>query len=66
MPTHTELRDKKVALFATWLPRGTYQYTYQMRASVPGRFLTLPAIAYQMYFPEVWGRSDGGAFTITR
>ncbi len=66
VPTHTELRDEKVALFATWLPRGTYQYTYQMRASVPGRFLTLPATAYQMYFPEVWGRSDGGAFTITK
>jgi uncharacterized protein YfaS (alpha-2-macroglobulin family) len=63
-PTHSELRDEKVALFADWLPRGTYQYTYQMRASVPGRFLTLPSTAYEMYYPEVWGRSDGGAFTI--
>ncbi|MCS7221487.1 MAG: Ig-like domain-containing protein [Anaerolineae bacterium] len=66
VPTHTELRDEKVVLFATWLPRGTYRYTYQIRASLPGRYLTLPATAYQMYFPEVWGRSAGGVFTIVR
>ncbi|HEY66563.1 MAG TPA: hypothetical protein G4O02_18595, partial [Caldilineae bacterium] len=66
IPSHTELRDEKVALFATRLPRGTYQYTYQMRASLPGRYLVLPTTAYEMYFPEVWGRSAGGVFTITQ
>jgi uncharacterized protein YfaS (alpha-2-macroglobulin family) len=64
--THSEARDEKVALFADYVPRGTYQYTYLIRASVPGTFLTMPALAYEMYFPEVWGRSDGGTFTIER
>ena len=27
-------------------------------------FLTQPTVAYEMYFPEVWGRSDGGSFAI--
>jgi hypothetical protein len=54
----------KVALFAQYLPRGTYEYTYLMRASVPGEFLTMPSTAYEMYFPEVFGRSDGGKFTV--
>jgi hypothetical protein len=63
-PTATDLRDEKVALFATELPAGTYEYTYQMRASLPGQFQVLPAVAYQMYFPEVWGRSAGGEFVI--
>ena len=62
--THSEARDEKVALFADYVPRGTYEYTYLMRASVPGTFLTMPALAYEMYFPEVWGRSNGGKFTI--
>jgi uncharacterized protein YfaS (alpha-2-macroglobulin family) len=62
--SHTDLRDEKVALFATYLPRGTYEYTYLMRASVPGAFKTLPAVAYEMYFPEVFGRSDGALFTV--
>ena len=62
--SHSELRDEKVALFAQYLPRGTYEYTYLMRASVPGEFHTLPATAYEMYFPEVFGRSDGGKFVV--
>ncbi len=60
----TELRDEKVAIFATYLSKGTYEYTYLIRASVPGRFLTMPTNAYEMYFPEVFGRSDGGVFTV--
>ncbi len=63
--TESELRDEKVALFATYLGKGTYEYTYLIRASVPGRFLTMPTQAYEMYFPEVFGRSDGLVFTIT-
>lgn len=63
--SHTEMRDEKVVLFATYLPKGTYEYTYLMRASVPGEFLVMPAYAYEMYFPEVFGRSDGGKFTVT-
>jgi uncharacterized protein YfaS (alpha-2-macroglobulin family) len=62
--SHSEMRDEKVVLFAQYLPRGTYEYTYLMRAGVPGQFLTMPTTAYQMYFPEVFGRSDGGRFTV--
>ncbi|MBN1658623.1 MAG: Ig-like domain-containing protein [Anaerolineae bacterium] len=63
--SHTEMRDEKVVLFANYLPRGTYEYTYLMRAGVAGEFYVLPSTAYQMYFPEVFGRSDGGKFTVT-
>ncbi len=64
-PTHVELRDEKAVLFATELAPGTYQFTYQARASLPGTFLTLPPTASQMYFPEVWGRGAGGVFIVT-
>jgi alpha-2-macroglobulin len=53
-----------VALFATDLPAGTYHYTYLARASSLGAFQTLPATAYQMYAPEVFGRSAGALFTV--
>lgn len=62
--SHTELRDEKAVLFATHLPKGTYEYTYLIRASIPGRFSVKPARAYLMYFPDVWGRSDGAEFTV--
>jgi len=63
--SHTELRDEKAVLFATYLPRGTYEYTYLIRASLVGKYKAIPTHAYEMYFPEVFGRSDGGLFTIS-
>ena len=60
----TALRDEKAVLFATRLPKGTYEYTYLIRATTAGEFRTIPTTAYEMYFPEVWGRSDGGLFTV--
>jgi hypothetical protein len=62
--SNSEMRDEKVVLFAEYLPRGTYEYTYMMRAGIPGDFYIMPTSAYEMYFPDVFGRSDGGKFTI--
>ncbi|NTV64721.1 MAG: alpha-2-macroglobulin, partial [Oscillochloris sp.] len=47
----TEVRDNRVALFASDLPRGTYTYTYLARATTPGIFQTLPATALRTYAP---------------
>ncbi len=65
-PTYTDLRDDKVALFATRLPAGAYTYTFQLRATVPGEYRVLPVYAEMMYFNEVWGRSAGSQFTVTQ
>lgn len=62
--SHTEIRDEKVALFAPVVKAGTYEYTYLLQASVPGEFLVMPAVAYEMYFPETFGRSAGDSFTV--
>ncbi len=62
--SHAELRDEKAVLFATYLPKGTYEYIYTIRASIPGEFRVIPTHAEQMYFPEVFGRGDGGLFRI--
>lgn len=61
---HSEVHDDRVAVFATYLGRGTYEYTYLMRASVAGEFRVLPTRAWEMYFPEVFGRSEGTLFTV--
>ncbi len=65
-PTSFELKDDKVALFATELPAGTYTYRYQLRASIAGEFNVLPPRGEMMYFPEVFGHGAGSQFTITR
>jgi uncharacterized protein YfaS (alpha-2-macroglobulin family) len=60
----TELRDEGAYLYADYLPAGTYTYSYQIRASAPGEFQTMPTHAYAFYFPEVFGRTDGLLFSI--
>ena len=63
-PTHTELRDEKVVLFASHLPRGTYEYTYSARCTTPGLFMVMPTTAYEMYSADVFGRSAGATFAV--
>jgi uncharacterized protein YfaS (alpha-2-macroglobulin family) len=61
---HVELRDEKVVLSVDYLPAGTYEYTYRVRASTPGIFSVIPTTANEFYFPEVYGRADGSVFTV--
>jgi len=61
----SQLRDEKVALFADDLGQGTYEYTYLMRASVAGEYNVIPALAQEMYFPEVFARSAGGVIAVS-
>ena len=61
---HVELRDEKVVLSVDYLPAGTYEYTYQLRAATPGTFSVIPTTASEFYFPEVYGRGDGSLFIV--
>jgi len=61
---HTQLRDEKVVLSASYLPAGTYIYTYLARASTVGSFNVIPTTAMEFYFPEVYGRAEGETFVV--
>jgi alpha-2-macroglobulin len=63
--SNTEIHDEKVVMYATYLPQGTYQYTYSIRAGLEGEYRVIPTWGQEFYFPEVYGRSDGALFTIT-
>ncbi|HEX9889686.1 MAG TPA: alpha-2-macroglobulin family protein [Nitriliruptorales bacterium] len=54
---HQNLRDDRVEAFASYLPAGTFEYTYVARATTPGTYVTPPAKAEELYAPEVFGRS---------
>jgi uncharacterized protein YfaS (alpha-2-macroglobulin family) len=62
---HKEMGDARVLYSATVLWKGTYNMTYIARATTPGVFVRPPAHAEEMYNPAVYGRSDGGVFTVT-
>ena len=49
--------DDHVALFFRHLDRGMTEFDMNFRAEAPGASVALPVTAYQMYLPEVRGRS---------
>jgi len=63
--SNVEMRDEKVVLYATYLPRGTYQFNYVIYPSLAGEYNVIPPTGYEFYFPEVYGRGAGSLFTIT-
>lgn len=62
----SELRDDSLHLFTENLSAGEYTYTYYIRATVPGTFKHLPAEAYELNFPENFGRTGGSLFMVTQ
>ncbi|MGQ9903602.1 MAG: Ig-like domain-containing protein [Anaerolineae bacterium] len=64
--SRSELRDDRVVLFADFLSKGSYEYSYTMRVTSAGAFNVIPAFANQQYFPEVFGRSEGRLLTVVR
>ncbi|MBA3868389.1 MAG: Ig-like domain-containing protein, partial [Anaerolineae bacterium] len=62
--SNIEFRDQKVVLNATYLPAGTYEYQYSIRAGLAGTYNVIPATGYEFYFPEVYGRSAGSTFIV--
>lgn len=61
---HRELRDDRVVYAARVLWKGTYSMSYVARATTPGVFVRPPAFAEEMYNPAVYGRTEGGTFTV--
>ena len=59
-----ELRDDRLVLRASRLPQGVHEYVYYARATTPGDFFVAPAHAEEAFFPEVFGRSDSGRFSV--
>ena len=61
---HQNLRDDRVEAFTSFLPAGTYTYSYVARATTPGEFVVPPSRAEEIFAPEVFGRSSSDRVVI--
>lgn len=59
-----QVYDDHIAWAASYLPAGTYQLSYTIALLQPGQYRLLPARAWQLYFPEVYGNTAGATFEI--
>ena len=60
-----ELLSDRAALFADYLPAGTYQYSYQIHLTSAGSYHALPTTARETYFPDVYGQGAGRIYKIS-
>jgi len=65
-PDQVEYHDDRIYIFKEYLSPGVYEFEYYARALVPGKYLHLPAVASEMYFPENFGRTAGSYFIIAK
>ena len=61
---YVECRDSENRLFATRLPKGTYQISYDMTASVSGTFSGGIATVQSQYAPELSAHSGGAVVRV--
>lgn len=59
-----QVYDDHVRWIGRRVPAGTYVLTYRLQAVQAGEYRTLPARAYEYYFPDVGGSTAGEVFTI--
>jgi len=63
-PDFKEIRDDRLFLFVEHLEPGIYEFDYFVRPLIKGKFIQLPAITSEMYFPENFGRTSGTYFEV--
>lgn len=63
--TRFETYSDRVTLFADTLAPGEHTYAYLVRAQTPGTFHYPAATCYEMYHPELFGRTSTTSLTIT-
>jgi hypothetical protein len=63
---HIERHNDRVLLFATRLSEGHHEFSYVVRATTAGMFVTAPARVEEMYEPEVLGRTATQTIEVKR
>ena len=61
---HLELRPERASAYSTNLRKGTYSFSYFVRAAHPGRFTALAPKAEELYSPEVFGNGTSQTISI--
>lgn len=59
-----EVRDDRVLFFVEHMNAGMFRYRYLARATTPGSYVVPPIRAFEMYAPEVFGRSGASAIEV--
>jgi uncharacterized protein YfaS (alpha-2-macroglobulin family) len=59
-----QVYDDHIRWVVEYLPAGTYELTYRLTPTLAGEFRVIQAHAWEYYFPDVEGSSQGRVITI--
>jgi uncharacterized protein YfaS (alpha-2-macroglobulin family) len=65
-PTYGAYLDDQAAFYYDTLPKGTYEFAFRTRATVPGSYVQPPAKAEMMYDGAVRGNGAGARIGVSR
>ncbi len=65
-PTYAAYLDDAASFYYDTLPKGTYEFAFRTRATIPGSFVQPPAKAELMYDGAVRGNGAGARIEVTR
>jgi uncharacterized protein YfaS (alpha-2-macroglobulin family) len=65
-PTYGAYLDDQAAFYYDTLPKGTYEFAFRTRATVPGSYVQPPATAELMYDGAVRGNGAGARIEVAR
>ncbi len=60
-----EIHDDRIAFFQTRINPGEHEYSYILRAYLPGKYHMMPCKASLMYFPDIFAHSEEYIIKIT-
>jgi uncharacterized protein YfaS (alpha-2-macroglobulin family) len=60
-----EVHDEKVSFFARYIYPEEQEFSYILRAQIPGTYAVMPSVGSLMYYPEVRGNGAMLSMTIT-
>ncbi len=63
-PDFEEIHNDRAFLYKRQVYPGVYEFDYFVRVLVPGKFIHLPAMVSEMYYPENFGRTQGSTFEV--
>jgi uncharacterized protein YfaS (alpha-2-macroglobulin family) len=65
-PSYAAYLDDHVAFYFDTLPKGTFDFYFRTRATIPGRFIQPAALAEMMYDESVRGHGNGARIEIVQ
>jgi uncharacterized protein YfaS (alpha-2-macroglobulin family) len=62
--SNLQMKDSKTEMYINYINKGLYEYTYVVKAVVPGTYKLRPAQIFERYSPDIRANTTGGVIEV--